>query len=201
MDNKAPNKKHTENRTEEVASIIEKMPTRFGLIITGIVIGLTVLLFVFGWLIKYPEILIGQITVNTRQAPVKLLAVTAGNLILLQNKTGGTIKSGEYIAYIKNSAELKDVQLLDSLLQEVNIHSVSYHKQRNFFPETLSLGDLNSKYFTFLNALYQYLDYNDQQPFKVQKDINAKLLQMQKEMLEELKNDFKNQKIKYKKSF
>jgi hypothetical protein len=200
MDNKAPNKKHTENRTEEVASIIEKMPTRFGLIITGIVIGLTVLLFVFGWLIKYPEILIGQITVNTRQAPVKLLAVTAGNLILLQNKTGGTIKSGEYIAYIKNSAELKDVQLLDSLLQEVNIHSVSYHKQRNFFPETLSLGDLNSKYFTFLNALYQYLDYNDQQPFKVQKDINAKLLQMQKEMLEELKNDFKNQKIKYKNS-
>lgn len=197
MDNKAKNKKYNTNRTEEVANIIEKMPTQFGFIISTIVIGLTALMFLFGWLIKYPEILRGQITINTRQAPVKLIAVTAGNLILLHNKTGATIKAGEYIAYIKNSAELKDVQLLDSLLQKVDIHSVSYHKQRTFFSESLSLGDLNSKYFSFLNALYQYLDYNDQQPFKVQKDINTKLLQMQKEMLEELKNDYKNQKIKY----
>ena len=200
MDNKASNKKHTENRTEEVAYIIEKMPTRFGLIISSIVIGLTALLFLFGWLIKYPEILRGQITVNTRQAPVKLSAGMAGNLILLRNKAGSAIKAGEYIAYIKNSADLKDVQLLDSLLQQVDIHTITYQEHRDFFPENLSLGDLNNKYFSYLNALYQFLDYSVQQPFTAQKDINTKLLQMQKVMLQELQSDYKSQKIKYKTS-
>ncbi|TRX26597.1 HlyD family efflux transporter periplasmic adaptor subunit [Flavobacterium franklandianum] len=200
MDNKALNKKHTANRTEEVAYIIEKMPTRFGLIISSIVIGLTALLFLFGWLIKYPEILKGQITVNTRQAPIKLSAGMAGNLILLRNKAGTAIKAGEYIAYIKNSADLKDVQLLDSLLNQVNIHTISYQKHRDFFPENLSLGDLNNKYYSYLNALYQFLDYSVQQPFTAQKDINTKLLQMQKVMLQELQNDYKSQKIKYKTS-
>lgn len=200
MDNKASKKNHTENRTEEVAYIIEKMPTRFGLIISSIVIGLTALLFLFGWLIKYPEILRGQITVNTRQAPVKLTASTEGNLILLRNKTGSAIKAGEYIAYIKNSAHLKDVQLLDSLLKQVDIHTISYKEHRDFFPENLSLGDLNNKYFSYLNALYQFLDYSVQQPFTAQKDINTKLLQMQKVMLQELQNDYKSQKIKYKTS-
>ena len=200
MDKKATNKKHTANRTEEVANIIEKMPTRFGLMISGIVIGLTALLFLFGWLIKYPEILRGQITINTRQAPVKLIAGTTGNLILVYTKTGTTIKAGEYIAYIKNSADLKDVQLLDSLLQQVDIHTISYQKHRNFFPESLTLGDLNNKYFIYLNALYQFLDYNKQQPFTAQKDINTKLLQMQKVMLMQLQNDYKSQKTKYKTS-
>lgn len=200
MDNKATNKKHTANRTEEVAYIIEKMPTRFGLIISSIVIGLTALLFLFGWLIKYPEILRGQITVNTRQAPIKLIAGTPGNLILLRNKAGSAVKAGEYIAYIKNSADLKDVQQLDSLLKQVDIHGVSYQKHRHFFPETLALGDLNNKYFSYLNALYQFLDYRVQQPFTAQKDINTKLLQMQKVMLQELQNDYKSQKIKYKTS-
>lgn len=200
MDNKASNKKYTANRTEEVAYIIEKMPTQFGLIISSIVIGLTALLFLFGWLIKYPEILRGQITINTRQAPVKLTADMEGNLILLRNKAGSSIEAGEYIAYIKNSANLKDVQLLDSLLRQVDIHTISYQKHRSFFPENLSLGDLNNKYFSYLNALYQFLDYSVQQPFTAQKDINTKLLQMQKGMLQELQNDYKSQKIKYKTS-
>lgn len=189
-----------ENRTEEVAYIIEKMPIRFGATISGIIISLVVLLLLFGWIIKYPEVLKGQIVINTRQAPVKLVATTPGNIILLHDKVGSTVKAGEYIAFIKNSANIQEVQLLDNLLRNIDIHKVTYSKHRHLFPENLSLGDLNNNYFSYLNALYQYLDYSTQQPFTFQKDINTKLLGMQKTMLKELQNDYQNQKIKYKTS-
>lgn len=187
-----------ENRSEEVAYIIEKMPTHFGFTVSVIVIGLFFLLLFFGWIIKYPEILNGQIVINTRQAPVKMIATTPGNIILLDKETGSVLESGEYIGYIKNEAKIQDVQLLDNLLKKINVSKVNYKKHRHFFPENLSLGDLNTKYFSFLNSLYQYLEYCQQQPYSVQKDINTKLLEMQKTTLLALENDSQNQKIKYK---
>lgn len=200
MAKKGFHKTLNENRTEEVAYIIEKMPTRFGLMVSGIVIGLVVLLLVFGWLIKYPEILRGSITINTRQAPIKLVAATSGNIILLKSTPGTVVKAGEYIAFVKNSANISEVQQIVYLLQKINIHKVSYKKHRHFFPENVALGDLSNKYFSYLNALYQYLDYTEQQPFVYQKDINTKLLTMQKNMLKGLEEDYKSQIIKYKTS-
>ena len=198
MANKGFHKTLNENRTEEVASIIERMPTKFGATISGIVVGLVLLLLLFGWLIKYPSILSGQIVVNTQQAPVKLVASTSGNIILLKNKSGTKVEAGAYLAYIKNEADLNDVQLLNELLYKTNIHLITYKEHRHLFPENLSLGELNNKYFNFLNSLYQYLDYSVQQPYEFQKQINQKLLELQQSKSSQLKNDFKNQEIKYK---
>ncbi|UWY26422.1 HlyD family secretion protein [Flavobacterium sp. TR2] len=197
MANKRFHKTLNENRTEEVASIIERMPTKFGATISGIAIGLVLLLLLFGWLIKYPSILSGQIVVNTQQAPVRLVASTSGNIILLKNKSGVKVNNGTYLAYIKNEANLKDVQLLNDLLYKTNIHEVVYNEHRHLFPENLSLGEINNKYFNFLNSLYQYLDYSVQQPYEFQKQINQKLLELQQSKFSQLQNDFKNQEIKY----
>ncbi|MDR7370775.1 HlyD family efflux transporter periplasmic adaptor subunit [Flavobacterium aquidurense] len=200
MGNKGFHKTLNENRTEEVASIIEKMPTKFGTTISSVAIGLVLLLLLFGWLIKYPSILTGQIVINTRQAPVKLVALTSGNIILLKNKSGETVKTGEYVAYIKNEADLNDIQLLENMLHKIDIHKVNYKDHRHLFYENLSLGEINNKYFNYLNSLYQYLDYTVQQPFEAQKQINQKLLELQINKFTQLKNDYQNQKIKYKTS-
>lgn len=200
MANKGFHKTVNENRTEEVASIIEKMPTKFGFSISAVAIGLVLLLLLFGWFIKYPSILSGEIIINTRQAPVKLVTSTPGNIILLQNKSGAAVKQGEYVAYIKNEANLKDVQILENMLFRIDIHKVTFKEHRHLFSENLSLGEINCKYFNFLSALYQYLDYTIQQPYEVQKQINQKLLDLQTKKFVQLKTDFQNQDIKYKTS-
>ncbi len=200
MGNKGFHKTLNENRTEEVASIIEKMPTKFGTTISAVAIGLVLLLLLFGWLIKYPSILTGQIVINTRQAPVKLVASTSGNIILLKNKSGETVKTGEYVAYIKNEADLNDIELLENMLHKIDIHKVNYKDHRHLFYENLSLGEISNKYFNYLNSLYQYLDYTVQQPYEAQKQINQKLLELQINKFTQLKNDYQNQKIKYKTS-
>ncbi|KAF2335006.1 HlyD family efflux transporter periplasmic adaptor subunit [Flavobacterium daemonense] len=102
------------------------------------------------------------------------------------------------MAYIKNEANVEDVKLLDKMLYKTNIHQLSYKENRHSFPENLSLGEINNKYFNFLNSLYQYLDYSVQQPYEFQKQINQKLLELQVVKFSQLKNDAQNQKIKYK---
>ena len=58
-------KYHGNERTEEVRDIIDRMPTKFGFWVTGIVVFIFLLLMLFGWVIRYPDIVKGQLTVNT----------------------------------------------------------------------------------------------------------------------------------------
>lgn len=172
----------TEQRSEEVVHIVENMPTKFGWVVAGIVILLASFVVLFGWLIKYPEVLQGQINISAREANVKINANTTGKLELLNYKNGDTVKADDIIGIIKNEGVLKDVKLLETLLQKVNIRQVTYQQHRKFFPDNLVVGELNTKYFAFLNALYQYLDYSVEQPFHKQNKINEQLLITQKKL-------------------
>ncbi len=172
----------TTNRSEEVSEIVDRMPTNFGWVVTGIVIFIVFLMGLFGWLIQYPEVLQGQITLSAEQSIVKINSNTTGTLQLLKFKNGDSINAGDKLGMIKNGANLKDIELLDTLLKKIDIQNVSYKKDRNIFPNNLVLGELSLKYFTFLNALYQYLDYTESQPFHTKKEIGKQLVTTQKKL-------------------
>jgi len=163
-------------RTEEVADIIEKYPKRFGYYVTSIILLLVVLLAIFGWLIKYPEILIGEITITGISSPIKLAAQTNGKITLFKKETAKSISFNEDIALIKNTANYADVVLLNKLLQEIDILKLQESKFKDYFPSNLSVGELNSKYFIFYNAALQYIDYKRLQPYQKQDEIGKKLL-------------------------
>jgi hypothetical protein len=184
------NKLYHNNRTEEVAHIIERMPKQFGIRVTGIVLLLVTLLFLFGWLIRYPDMVRGQITINGRQAPVKLVSLNTGPISLLVDDSGKIVKSGEYIAIIKNSASPKDVILLDSLLKQTNLQEITFIKYRNFFPKDLKIGEIGSTYFNFLASLGEYVNYYANAPFAKQKEITKKLLQTQNNLKGKLIEDY-----------
>lgn len=157
-----------QKRTEEVADIIEKMPSRFGFFVSTIVILLIVSSFFFGWIIKYPDTLIGEISLTGRNAPVKLVAFSTGKIKLLNINSGVLVKANEHIALIQNSAAYDDIVLLDSLLQHCNLNDISSKKYKTLFPKNISVGELSAKYFSFYNSLLQYIDYKEQQPFEKQ---------------------------------
>ncbi|MDI3318485.1 HlyD family secretion protein [Pinibacter soli] len=171
-------------RSDEVSHIIERMPTKFGLWVGAIVLFLVGTMILFGFLVKFPEVLQGQITINAQQTNVKLTSNTNGTLQLLKFKNGDSINAGNCIAIIKNDARLADVQLLDSLLNRTNIDRLNYNSSRYFFPKNLSVGELNAKYFAFLNALYQFLDYTNTHPFELQRQAGGNLFNAQKNLLE-----------------
>ena len=89
---------HQSQRTEEVQQIIERMPTRFGLWVTVIVLTLFCLMFFFGYKIRYPDVVVGQISINTHTAPIKLVANSNGKLHLNGRKSLANVQENEIVA-------------------------------------------------------------------------------------------------------
>lgn len=69
-----PEEKNIELRSEEVQEILTKTPhwmIRWGNLLILIII---ILIFLFSWFIKYPDIITTEITITTQVPPEKLVA-------------------------------------------------------------------------------------------------------------------------------
>lgn len=138
-------------RSEEVQTIIDRMPTKgatYAIILTSLLITIILIL---GFIIKYPDTVDGQISITAQLAPIRLIANTSGRLHLLhENKT--TVNEGEAIAYIDNEANYQDILIVDSLL---NIYN---EKKLEDFPifSGLILGEVSSSFSSFIITHTQY---------------------------------------------
>ncbi len=138
-------------RSEEVQSIIERMPTcwtKWVALCVGILMGVIILL---GFLIKYPDTVDGQVSVTAVTAPVRLVANTSGRLILLQpDKT--QIGEGTVISYIESGADYRHILRVDSLLN----NPAALENEHCALPDSLLLGDVSSAYNAFMLSFLQY---------------------------------------------
>lgn len=138
-------------RSEEVQTIIDRMPTKgatYAIILTSLLITI---IFILGFIIKYPDTVDGQISITAQLAPIRLIANTSGRLHLLhENKT--TVNEGEVIAYIDNEANYQDILIVDSLL---NIYN---EKKLEDFPifSGIILGEVSSSFNSFIITHTQY---------------------------------------------
>lgn len=181
-----PKPKDNSKRSEEVGDIIDRMPTAFGRWVAAAIIIFTILLFIFGWIIKYPDVVTGQIKINSNTAPVKLPAHTSGKIEILGFEPQDSVKEGEYIAVIQNSANTKDVQVIASLIYNFDPNEPALFSQAiQTFPEKVSLGELNMKYYTFLSSLKSISDYNIDNVYEQQRISYQEGIEWKTEILKE----------------
>ena len=165
------------SRSEEISDIVERMPMTFGRWVALAFFVFSLLLLLFGWIIKYPDVVTGTIKINSNISPVKLIAGASGKIHLNRGKTQELIIEGEYIAVIHNSAHTEDVIKVETLLSGFDPNDMkALSLSKELFPGKVSLGELNLKYYTFLAALknqYSYLEQNifDQQRISIEDDI------------------------------
>lgn len=167
-------------RSEEVQHIINRMPTRFGFWVSSIVLLLFILMFVFGWLVRYPDIVTGQISVNTNNSPLKLVANSNGKLKLNKLGSMSDVREGQILAHIENPTNPESVLYIDSLLKIYNPNHDDILKIRQKLPSNISLGELNVKYYTFANALREFSNYKEDRLLDKQTGSYSALLNEQK---------------------
>lgn len=170
-------------KTEEIQAIIDKMPTSFGSKITMLIILFILLMAVFGWTIKYPDIISGQVVINTNNAPIKLVANVSGKLHINGYHSKDNVKEGDYIAVIQNPARAADMQQIKRILPTFNINTLHVENDLIKYPRNVSLGELNEKYFVFINAYEQYLNYYKENLLSKQEEILGDLLREQRTVL------------------
>ena len=139
-------KDNLEERSEEIQDIIERMPTHWAMwtaLVTGCLMGVVILL---GFLIKYPDVVTGQVSITAEKAPVRLVSGATGRIRLLQ-ANGAQVTHGTVVGYIENGADYATVMRLDTLLE----------KPDALIPDNLHLlGELSNSYNNYILMYRQY---------------------------------------------
>jgi len=152
-------------RSEEIQDIMSKAPswvirwgitTIFAIIILGIFMT---------YLIQYPEIIKGPISITTEVPPVKVFAQIGGNLTKVHVVDGQKVTAGTLLAEIENPITGYGVTYLRSYIQTLETEITKGSSQLPI-PDTanIAVGDLQS----IVNLLHKDIfDFNLRRQYKV----------------------------------
>jgi len=185
-----------ELRCEEVQEIMEALPSwilRWGITIIAVVLSG---LLLGSYFFKYPDSLNAPIVVTSSAPPIELNARATGKIESLLVHDKQSVEIGERLAIIESSANFQDILKLNKIFQAWqlgNVSTTSFYKElkRN----TFRLGDVQSAYSAFLDALQNRIIYDKTDYFN--KKIALKKQQASKYI--ELDSNRKNEYMLHKK--
>jgi multidrug resistance efflux pump len=159
-----------ELRSDDVQEILGTPPSwilRWG--ITFVFMGV-IMLGVVSWIVKYPDIIRAPVQITTNVPPVPVVSRSTGYLSKLLVKEGDTVKQGDLLVVLQNSAHYEDVFKLEEELRQLD--SLNDDVLKNFQPNgNFILGDLQLNYSTFVQILKDFQfkkEVNHLQQSKVQ---------------------------------
>ena len=132
--------------SEEVRDVLSDPPKailRWG---NTILFGFIMILLLISWFIKYPDIITTQIVITTNIPPEKLVAKVPGKIEAILVKDKATILKNTPLAVIENSANYKDVFLLKSIIDTIDIDKSKFPFEK--FNST-QLGEIESVFAQF----------------------------------------------------
>ena len=137
-------------RSEEVTDIIERMPTGWTRIVVTIIMIIVIVMVSLGFIIKYPDTVMGQISITGEKAPVRLISSASGRLQLLV-KNNSKVEKGTCLGYLETGAVYEDVLRLDTICSVILKEDTQL-----LLPGNLELGALSAYYYDFVLAYKQY---------------------------------------------
>lgn len=166
---------NTELRSEEVQEILTRIPhwmIRWGNVVIFVIL---IIIFSMSWMIKYPDIIVAEITITTQTPPEKLIARSSGRIEKIFIKNREHVTRNTPLAVIENTADYEDVFALKSITDTLNIANPKFS-----FPfeklTMLKLGDIDAQYAAFQKSYIAYSLNSELQPYSV--DGNAQKLEI-----------------------
>ncbi len=158
--------KEVELRSEEVQEILTRIPhwmIRWGNLLIFIII---ILVFLFSWIVKYPDIITTQITITTQLPPEKLIAKSTGRIEKIFVKDRDPVSAGTPLAVIENPANYNDIFLLKSIVDTMKTNNENFIFPLKKIP-ILNLGAVESAYAMFEKDYLAYRQNKDLAPYQI----------------------------------
>jgi multidrug resistance efflux pump len=197
-----------ELRSEEVQEILTKVPhwmIRWGNVLF---LGLILMLLFVSWFVKYPDIILSEATITTQIPPQKEYAKITGKIEAILVEDNQEISSYQPLAILENTANYKDIFILKSIIDTIQVNSNSFYFPTDNLP-ILFLGDVEAQFALFENSYIQYQLNKELKPFSNEavankysiSELNRRLrsLQSQKE-INKTELDFKRKDLQRNKS-
>ena len=143
--------------SEEVQEIMGQMPhwiIRRGV---NIIFLIVLLLFVFAYFMRYPDIIETKITITLDNPPVKIVSHSSGRIQKLFVQNNQIIAKGDPICLLENSADYQDILHLKKMFLKLDSTiKVSGNINELDFNQNFQLGELQSEYAELHLLFHQY---------------------------------------------
>lgn len=156
---------HSWARSEEVDELITDVPSwlvRWGIVV---VFAVLVTLLTLAWVVRYPEVVSGTVTVTTGSPPLRLMTSDSGEVQALLAQDGAPVAAGDWLLVFRSGAAYRDVQRLqagvEALLPALQSAGVESWQP----PQGLALGPLEVPYSNLARAIAEYEAYRTD-PFR-----------------------------------
>jgi len=151
-----------ELRSEEFQEVLGSVPPwilRWGITVLS---GVVVILLIGSAIIKYPDVISGQIVLTGSTPPATLVAHASGKIKELYVKDNQEVKRGDYLAVIDNSAKTEDILFLKNYLDSLASPNASKGGEM-LLPLRGGLGrgfgSLQQLFTSFYTTLFEYSEY------------------------------------------
>jgi multidrug efflux pump subunit AcrA (membrane-fusion protein) len=144
-----------ELRSEEIKEILGTPPSwivRWG---TLIMVAVLILFGVLSYVMKYPDVIEAEAIITTSSPPTPVVSRTDANLAKLLVEEKQSVEANQILAVMQNTASYEAIQQTEQLIQR--IQADNFANLLTIKPErTLQMGDLQSDYSVFIQALETY---------------------------------------------
>ncbi len=187
--------------SEEVRDVLSEPPkalVRWGNTILFVFI---VLLLTLSYFIKYPEIIKAPITITTKKPPEDIKARRTGRIKEIFVNDKEKVNSNTPLGIIENTANYKDVFVLENLIDTLNIdyQNFSFPLEKTY---GLRLGDIAPAFTLFVKEYTRYQLNKKLKPYAIQSNAQGyEIIQLKKRLavMREQKQIGKRE-LKFKKS-
>ncbi len=125
---------------------------------------IAVLAFILmAWFIKYPDVITAKVVVLTENPPIRVFARSDGQISSLLAEDKQNLKKGQIIAILENTANWKDIQRLDKLVEQWGHINQPEELLRVDLPADLVLGELQNSFAAHQQAVRNFQFFERQQ--------------------------------------
>jgi len=142
--------------SEPVMEIISDPPRtiiRWG---TTIIFAVFVILVLFAWIIRYPDIVPAAVEITTVNPPVTMSTKITGRINNLYVTDGEMVTTGQLLAIMETTASINDINALNTIIDTIDISKDLLPVSLPSFP---GLGELQPHYAAFIKNLSDYNTY------------------------------------------
>ena len=144
-----------ELRSEEVKEILGTPPAwivRWGI---TVIVGVLCMFGVLSYVVKYPDVIDAAVLITTSSPPTPVVARADGNLSKLLVKEKENVEANQILAIMQNTADYQAVNATDKMI--LNIQASNFDNLLSVKPDrTLQMGDIQTEYSNFIQALETY---------------------------------------------
>lgn len=163
MENKTSKIDELDVYGDQVKEVLSNPPSKLYTLGNLIVIAFLFIVIFLTWFIRFPEVILSEIVVTTKNKPVNIVSNIDGNISYLFVSEKDTVETGDNLAVISNEVDYTDLNALKAFL---DIFVTTDLEKNVNFPTNLQIGLLQIKLNELEGVCNQYFSYRSIKPEK-----------------------------------